>query len=153
MGFPTDPTKYPVEFAALYRRALKEVFEIDLGDRNLAISYVHRLHAYRRAVEETQGIHHSSMRSTVIKQRGTRIIFDNEQIAVDAIRSAAGMHAPTNDELDKYLAQLEQGMSDDGSIQTTDSGESAIHKAEESQEVNTDYLSLFPKPEDTKDKE
>ena len=157
MGFPTDPAKYPKEFAALYRRAIKEKFEIELGDRGTAINFVHKLHAYRRAVEDSAEIMDSSMRIIVIRQRGTRIIFDNDTTAMDAIRTAAGMEAPSAEDLDTYLAKLEQGMNkdDNRSIPSTDSGESAIYTNQEQEEgkVETDYLKLFKTTEDSEDKE
>ena len=138
---------------------MKEGFEIDIGDRELAINYVHRLHAYRRAIEEARGEGYSNLRSTTIRQRGTRIIFDNDSSAMDAIRSAAGMDLPTDEELDAYLATLEQGMDNDGeSICDSDSGEQATPGNQEeaevkSSQVNTDYLSLFQKTEDRTNKE
>ena len=142
MPFPMDPLKYPPEFAALYRRALKEPFEVDLLDRGIAANYCHRLHAYRRAVETMQPANSFGLRTIIISQRGTRIIFGSSAGAMEAIRSAAGIHMPSDQELDDYLAQLEQG-TDDGKLGTDVQQPSGGEQEAPEVEVETDYLKLF----------
>lgn len=133
MPYPKDPTVYPQEFAALFRRALRESFEVDFGDRGTAVNYCHRLHAYRRAVECTKQPGWASLRNIILSARGNRVVFQNNSSAMDAIRSAAGVEAPSEAQLDAYLAQLEQG-GDGGLTQDPDQGERGIPSEASDQE-------------------
>lgn len=156
MGFPKDPTKYPAEFAALYRKALVGPFEIDLGDRGMAVSYCHRLHAYRRAVEFVRPETAVGMRDITLSARGTRVIFRSNEAAMAVIREAVGIVEPTTEELDEYLAKLEQGMKEhDRPIRDTDSREQPIYSEQEkgAGQVETDYLKLFKTTEDSKEED
>ena len=78
MGYSKDLSTYPLEFAKLYDRAQRESFELDLGERGLALSYIHKLHAYRRAVEKAQIPGYESLRNITIRSRGTRAVFEEQ---------------------------------------------------------------------------
>lgn len=141
MPFSTDPRNYPPEFAAIFKRAMKEDFEIDLEAKNLAVNLCHRLHAYRRAVE-IQKVHGwSNLRRTTISVQGTKLLFTCQMDVMAKLRTAAGISEPSEEELDKYLDQLEKGETDDGEseesgqhVQQFVGGEQEVSISEETKE-------------------
>lgn len=157
MPYPKDPTVYPPEFASLFRRALSESFEIDFEDHGVATNYCHRLHAYRRACENVKLPGWASLRNTQLLVRGTRLIFKNSKQAQDLIRAAAGIEAPSEEQIDKYLAQLEQGDTDhDGQLNSKLDSPGEGGREEEAEEARTpaqNWQEIFSLPTNSEDQE
>ncbi len=111
MAYSKNPNNYPPEFAELFRRALadKDGCEVECEDFQQATSLRHQLHGYRRAVEAIQLEGWSDLRQVTIQIRGkSTVVLANNAKLLATMREAAKMTAPTEEQLDRYLEQLEK---------------------------------------------
>lgn len=108
MAYSKDPTAYPPEFAEIFRRATEKSVEIETADLQQATSFRHQLHGYRRAVEISRIPGWSSLRSIMIKIRGSTIILENNNELLAKFRTSATATDPTDKQLDEYMDNLDK---------------------------------------------
>lgn len=138
MPYSKDPSTYPPEFARLFDRAQREAFELDVGDHGEAQALRHKLHAFRRAVESARLPGFGLLRNIVLKVRGTRVVFTNQNDIMAAVRSAAGVESPTEEALAAYVNSAFEGDTDVRSIPATAGGSKGLPG--ESQEKGQDQI-------------
>lgn len=110
MPYPNDPEKYPAEFSMIFRKALgDEEFALDCSSRSEAINLRHRLHAFRRAMEDAKVPGWSELRKVEIHLVGTRLIAKKEDLS-GRIRASLGKSptALSEEEINKYLRATEE---------------------------------------------
>lgn len=115
MGYSTDPTLYPPEFAGLFSKAQETSVEIDLEYPQQAIQLRHQLHAYRRAIESSKIPGWSDLRQIQIQINQSKLTMSNNSMLRSAMQKAIGTTTtqPSTSELDEYLKRMEDGESGD----------------------------------------
>ena len=113
MPYSKDPSLYPTEFQEIFRRATAEEFSIDCGTPHQATNMRHQFHAYRRAMEYARTEGWTELRRVSIKLDGTMLHFSNNNEMILRLREAAQLSTPSEEDLDKYLEQLDRTSDED----------------------------------------
>lgn len=109
MGYSHDPSFYPPEFAAIFKRAIAgDDIELPCENHQQATNLRHQFHAYRRAAEQHLVEGWTDLRKITIHLDKNLLTFSSNAELMVRLREAAGIAGPSDADIDKYIDEMDE---------------------------------------------